>query len=127
MISRRRFLAASAAAALLPSTARADGTPMPIFDAHVHFSHDAAERFSAVEAVAILGERGAQAGAGVELGRRWNPRAPRRRAGPGSTEPSPPTAGRGEIGSWVDDPSVIDFLEDRLNRFKWVAVRRVPQ
>ena len=45
MISRRRFLATSATAALLPSAARAVGAPMPIFDAHLHFSHDAAERF----------------------------------------------------------------------------------
>ena len=58
MISRRRFLAASAAAALLPSAARAAGAPMPIFDAHIHFSHDAAERLSAGEAVAILERAG---------------------------------------------------------------------
>ena len=58
MISRRRFLATSAAAALLPSAARAAGAPMPIFDAHIHFSHDAAERFSAGDAVAILEKAG---------------------------------------------------------------------
>ena len=58
MISRRRFLATSAAAALLPSAARAVGAPMPIFDAHIHFSHDAAERFSAGGAVAILEKAG---------------------------------------------------------------------
>ena len=58
MISRRRFLATSAAAALLPSAARAAAAPMPIFDAHVHFSHDAAERFSAGDAVAILEKAG---------------------------------------------------------------------
>ena len=28
---------------------------------------------------------------------------------------------RGEIGNWTNDPSVIDFLEDRLKRFRWVA------
>ena len=58
MISRRRFLATSAAAELLPSAARAIGAPMPNFDAHIHFSHDAAERLSADEAVAILKRAG---------------------------------------------------------------------
>jgi len=58
MISRRRFLATSAAAALLPSAVRAAGAPMPIFDAHIHFSHDAAERLSAGQAVAILEQAG---------------------------------------------------------------------
>ena len=58
MISRRRFLATSAAAALLPSAARAAGPPMPIFDAHIHFSHDAADLLSAGEAVAILERAG---------------------------------------------------------------------
>ena len=36
MISRRRFLATSAATALLPSVAAAVGAPLPIFDAHIH-------------------------------------------------------------------------------------------
>ena len=44
MISRRRFLATSAALVLLSPAARAAGAPLPIFDAHIHFSHDAAER-----------------------------------------------------------------------------------
>ena len=38
MISRHRFLTTSAAAALLPSAARASAAPMPIFDAHVHLT-----------------------------------------------------------------------------------------
>ena len=58
MVSRRRFLAGSAAAALLPPAARAAGAPLPIFDAHIHFSHDAAALLSAGEAAAILEKAG---------------------------------------------------------------------
>ena len=121
MISRRRFLATSAAAALLPSAARAVGAPMPIFDAHIHFSHDAAERFSAGEAVAILEKAGlkrALVSSSGDAGTRAL-----YAAAPDLVLPSlRPYRRRGEIGSWVDDPSVIDFLGDRLKRFKWVAV-----
>ena len=121
MISRRRFLATSAAAALLPSAIRAVGAPMPIFDAHIHFSHDAAEVFSAGEAVALLEQAGlkrALVSSSGDAGTRAL-----YAAAPELVLPSlRPYRRRGEIGTWVDDPSVIDFLEDRLTRFKWVAV-----
>ena len=121
MISRRHFLATSAAAALLPATARSAGPPLPIFDAHIHFSHDAAERFTAGEAVAIL-ERAGLKRALVSSSGDAGTRA-LHAAAPDLALPSlRPYRRRGEIGSWVDDPSVIDFLEDRVNRFKWVAV-----
>ena len=121
IISRRRFLAASAAAALLPPAARAVGAPLPIFDAHIHFSHDAAGLFSAGEAVAILENAGlkrALVSSSGDAGTRAL-----HAAAPGLVLPSlRPYRRRGEISNWVDDPSVIDFLEDRLTHFKWVAV-----
>ena len=121
MFSRRRFLAGTAAAALLPSAARAVGAPMPIFDAHIHFSHDAAERYSVGQAVAILeraGLRRALVSSSGDAGTRAL-----YAAAPDLILPSlRPYRRRGEIGSWFDDPSVIGFLEDRLKRFRWVAV-----
>ena len=121
MISRRRVLVTSVAAALLPAAARGVGGPLPIFDAHIHFSHDAAERFSAGEAVAILEKadlRRALVSSSGDAGTRAL-----HAAAPELVLPSlRPYRRRGEIGTWVDDPSVIDFLEDRLKRFRWVAV-----
>ncbi|MCE2491460.1 MAG: amidohydrolase [Alphaproteobacteria bacterium] len=106
---------------LLPSAARAVGAPMPIFDAHIHFSHDAADRFSAGEAVAILEKAGlkrALVSSSGDAGTRAL-----HAAAPDLVLPSlRPYRRRGEIHSWIDDSSVIDFLEDRLKRFKWVAV-----
>ena len=129
MLSRRRFLAASATAALLPpataallpSAARAVGVPMPIFDAHIHFSHDAAARFPVAEAVAILHRAGlkrALVSSSGDAGTRAL-----YAAAPDLILPSlRPYRRRGEIGTWMDDPSVVDFLEDRLRRFRWVAI-----
>ena len=121
MVSRRRFLAGSAAAALLPPAARAAGAPLPIFDAHIHFSHDAAVLLSAGDAAAILEKAGlkrALVSSSGDAGTRAL-----HAAAPDLVLPSlRPYRRRGETGSWVDDPSVIDFLEDRLRRFRWVAV-----
>ena len=121
MISRRRFLATSAATALLPSVAAAVGAPLPIFDAHIHFSHDAAERYSVAEAVAILRRAGlnrAMVSSSGDAGTRAL-----HTAAPDLVLPSlRPYRRRGEISNWTNDPSVIDFLEDRLKRFRWVAI-----
>ncbi len=121
MISRRRFLATSAAATLLPPAARAVGAPMPIFDAHIHFSHDAAERHSVADAVAFM-ERAGLKRALISSSGDAGTRA-LYAAAPDLVLPSlRPYRRRGEIGRWVDDPSVTGFLEDRLKRFRWVAV-----
>ena len=83
---------------------------MPIFDAHIHFSHDAAERLSAGEAAAILEKAGlkrALVSSSGDAGTRAL-----YAAAPGLVLPSlRPYRRRGEISSWVDDPSVVDFLE----------------
>ena len=107
--------------ALLPPVARAAGAQMPIFDAHIHFSHDAAKRLSAGEAAAILrgaGLKRALVSSSGDAGTRAL-----HAAAPDLVLPSlRPYRRRGEISSWVDDGSVVDFLEDRLARFRWVAV-----
>lgn len=121
MISRRQFLATSAATALVPSAASAVGLPMPIFDAHIHFSHDAAERFSAKEAIGILRKAGlkrAMVSSSDDAGTHKL-----RAAAPDLILPSlRPYRRRGEISTWMNDPSVVTFLEDRLKRWRWVAI-----
>lgn len=121
MLTRRQLLAASAASALLPSAARAVGAPLPIFDAHIHFSHDAAARFSAKEAIGILRQAGlkrALVSSSDDAGT-----LKLRAAAPDLILPSlRPYRRRGEIGSWIDDRSVVTFLEDRLKRWRWVAI-----
>ena len=48
----------------------AHAADLPIFDAHLHYSHDAWEQLSAKEAVAAPAQGRRAAGDGVELGRR---------------------------------------------------------
>ena len=69
------FVFALGAALAAPASTAAD---MPIFDAHVHYSHDAWDNLPPTDAIAILRKAGLEARAGVELGRRGHA-APGRR------------------------------------------------
>ena len=68
-----------------PAAAAVAAAELPIFDAHVHYSHDAWENLPPKDAIAILRKAGLEARAGLELGRRRHA-APRRR-GAGARDP----------------------------------------
>ena len=125
MISRRRFLATSAAATLLPSAARAVGAPLPIFDAHIHFSHDAAELHSVADAVAFMEKAGlkrALISSSGDAGTRAL-----YAAAPDLVLPSlRPYRRRGEISRWVDDPTVIGFPRGPAQAVPLGRGRRIP-
>ena len=109
------FLVLSLAAA---STAAAG---LPIFDAHVHYSHDALASLPPKVAIAILRRAGVVralvSSSGDEGTQRLAAEAP------DLVLPSlRPYRTRGEIGSWVNDESVVAFLEGRLARDKYVAI-----
>ena len=56
--------------ALAGSGAFARAADLPIFDAHLHYSHDAWEQLPAKEAIALLRKAGVRRAHGVELERR---------------------------------------------------------
>jgi predicted TIM-barrel fold metal-dependent hydrolase len=94
---------------------------LPIFDAHIHFSHDAADQIAVKDAVAILRKAGLK-GALVSSS---NDEGTQKlyEAAPDIVVPElRPYRSRGEIGSWVRDPTVIEYLETRLKRYKYVAI-----
>jgi len=94
---------------------------LPIFDAHVHFSHDAADQIAVQDAVAILRKAGLK-GALVSSS---NDEGTQKlyEAAPDIVVPElRPYRRRGEIGSWVRDPTVIEYLETRLERYRYVAI-----
>lgn len=109
-------LAALAAAA--PALA---GEEMPIFDAHIHYSHDAWAVVPADEAIARLrraGITGALVSSSSDEGTQRL-----RSAAPDLVTPSlRPYRKRGELASWVRDPTVIPYLEDRLKTHRYVAI-----
>ena len=120
---RRR--AASMAAVLALCTAAAGMAAaqpaLPIFDAHLHYSHDAWERLPPREAVALLRQAGLKralvSSSSDEGTQKLHAEAP------DLVLPSlRPYRTRGEIGSWMHDASVVDHLQARLARYRYVAI-----
>jgi predicted TIM-barrel fold metal-dependent hydrolase len=117
---RRTFLNSAAAAALVPAAARA-AAPLPIFDSHLHYSHDAWEQLPPKQAIAILrqaGLKGAMVSSSSDDGtQRLHAEAPDL-----VIPVLRPYRTRGEIGSWVRDESVVPYLEKRLATYRYVAI-----
>jgi hypothetical protein len=115
----RRALLAAALALALPWAAGA--AELPIFDAHVHYSHDAWEVLPPKEAVALLRKAGLKralvSSSGDDGQQRLYAEAP------DLILPSlRPYRTRGEISTWARDASVVPYLEERLKKHRYVAI-----
>jgi len=116
-----RFLIGLATTVLALAPAAGPAAELPIFDAHIHFSHDAADQIALKDAVAILRKAGLK-GALVSSS---NDEGTQKlyEAAPDIVVPElRPYRSRGEIGSWVRDMTVIEYLEARLKRYRYVAI-----
>jgi predicted TIM-barrel fold metal-dependent hydrolase len=105
--------------AALPGTARA--ADLPLFDAHLHYSHDAWGVLSAREAVELLrraGVRRALVSSSDDEGtQRLLAEAP------DLVVPSlRPYRTRGDVGTWVRDEAIVAYVEERLARHRYVAL-----
>jgi hypothetical protein len=99
----------------------AGAAELPIFDAHVHYSHDAWANLPPKEAIAILRRAGVVRALVSSSGDDGTQRLVAE--APDLVLPSlRPYRTRGEIGTWVKDESVAAFLESRLARDKYVAI-----
>lgn len=112
----------AAIALSLATTVNAESPPTPaLFDAHVHYSHDAWEQLPPAKAVEILRKAGlrkvlvsSSSDDGTQL---------LAAQAPDLIVPSlRPYRTRGEIGTWVRDQTVIEHLESRLRRYRYVAI-----
>jgi hypothetical protein len=126
LAARRRLLLSAAALGLLgPSAglgrAHAAVAALPIFDAHLHYSHDAWERLSPKEAVALLRQAGlkrAMVSSSSDDGtQKLYAEAPDL-----VLPVLRPYRTRGEIGSWMRDDSIVGHLEARLAKYRYVAI-----
>jgi len=104
------------------SVAQAQAEPaLPLFDAHLHYSHDAWERLPPKDAVALMRQAGlkrAMVSSSSDEGTQML-----FAEAPDLVLPVlRPYRTRGEIGSWVNDPSVIPHLEQRLAKYRYVAI-----
>jgi predicted TIM-barrel fold metal-dependent hydrolase len=118
---RRALLAAALGITTGPRAALAQTAPMPIFDAHLHYSHDAWERLPPAQAVALLREAGLKkamvSSSSDEGTQKLFAIAPEL-----VVPVLRPYRSRGEIGTWVHDRSVVGHMEERLAKYRYVGL-----
>lgn len=112
-------LAAALVSGLLAFAVHAE--ELPIFDAHLHYSHDAWDLLPVEDVIALLrqaGVRRALVSSSDDAGQQRL-----HAAAPDLIVPSlRPYRRRGETGTWMRDETVIDYLEQRLAQHRYVAL-----
>ncbi len=107
--------------ALLCATGRVEAADLPIFDAHLHYSHDAWENLPPADAIAIMRKAGLKRALVSSSGDDGTQRLVA--AAPDLVLPSlRPYRTRGDVSTWVRDETVVAFLEERLARSRYVAI-----
>ena len=121
---RRHLLQLAAIGIAAPRAVRAgaaDGAALPIFDAHVHYSHDAWEHVPPATAVALVRQAGvkrALVSSSDDDGQQQLVAL-----APDVFLPSlRPYRRRGDQAHWTREPSVVTYLETRLARHRYVAL-----
>ena len=115
-----RCVALPAIACMLPAAFAAEAK-LPIFDAHIHYSHDAWDSTPPKAAIAILRKAGlkrAMVSSSSDDGTQML-----YAEAPDLVVPSlRPYRKRGEISTWVRDETVIPHLEERLKKHRYAAI-----
>lgn len=102
-------------------TVYAQAQELPIFDAHIHYSHDAVQFVPPARVAKILREAGVKKALVSSSDDDGTQKL--LAAAPDIVVPSlRPYRRRGAIGTWMHDLSVIDYMEDRLSRFEYHAI-----
>lgn len=110
-----------AVAALIFACTAAKAQDLPIFDAHIHYSHDAVLQVPPDQAAKILREAGIRKALVSSSDDDGTQKL--KAAAPEIIVPAlRPYRQRGQIATWMHDPTVIDYLEDRLSRFEYEAI-----
>lgn len=113
------FLAVSLTVALGNAPAGADD--LPIFDAHMHYSHDAWTVVPPKEVVEILKKAGVKR-AMVSSSNNEGTRMLQDVAPDIIVPELRPYRSRGLLSTWMRDPTVIPYVEELLSRRKYVAI-----
>lgn len=102
-------------------TTVASADVMPVFDAHIHYSHDAVIQVPPAEAASILRKAGVKK-ALISSSDDDGTQKIYQQA-PDIVVPAlRPYRRRGEISTWMHDPTVIDYVEARLAKYKYKAL-----
>lgn len=109
------------AAVLMCLTTQVWADELPLFDAHIHYSHDAVIQVPPEEAAKLL--RAAGVSKALVSSSDDNGTQLLHAAAPEIVVPAlRPYRRRGEISTWMHDPSVIDYVETRLAQFEYRAL-----
>lgn len=94
---------------------------LPIFDAHVHYSHDAWETVPPSQAIALLRKAGIKRALVSSSNDDGNQKL--FAEAPDLIVPSlRPYRARGDIGTWARDDAIIVYLEQRLAKYRYAAI-----
>src|SRR5688572_9561098 len=115
----RLFALALGFALLSVSPLTASAAELPIFDAHLHYSHDAWDVVPPKDVIALLRRAGVKR---VLLSSSNDEGTQKLLAeAPDLIVPElRPYRTRGDVGGWVRDQTVITYLEERLAKHKYV-------
>ena len=105
------------------SAAQTDNDPEPllIFDAHIHYSEDAWQAFSPHDAIRRLRQAGIMRAMVSSSSDEGTQRL--YQADPTFVVPSlRPYRKRGELQTWMHDESVIPYLKERLQKYRYAAI-----
>ncbi|MCU0937594.1 MAG: amidohydrolase [Burkholderiaceae bacterium] len=121
-MQRRALLQATGLALLAGAPPRsAQAAELPIFDAHMHYSHDAWDVLPPEKALALLRQAGVRRALVSSSGDDGQQRLAQ--LAPDLILPSlRPYRQRGDQTRWVRDATVSAYLEQRLARFRYVAL-----
>ena len=119
--NRRQFatLVALGGLGALPAARAAD--TLPLFDAHIHYSHDAWELVPPKQAVAILRKSGLK-GALVSSSNDEGTQKLIAEAPDLIVAELRPYRTRADISTWVRDPLVARYMEERLAKYRYVGI-----
>jgi hypothetical protein len=102
------------------STLRETGT-LPVFDAHIHYSHDVWEAIPPEDAIRRLREAGIKRALVSSSSDEGTQRL--YQADPAFVVPSlRPYRKRGTINSWMYDETLIPYLKQRLQTYRYAAI-----
>jgi len=114
----RRVVIITLSIALAPLAAIAE---LPIFDAHIHYSHDTREALPVKTAIEILRKAGVR-WALVSSSDDDGTQALYKEAPDLIIPELRPYRVRSDLGTWTRDRFIIPYVEDRLSRYRYVAI-----
>ena len=99
----------------------ASAAELPVFDAHIHYSHDAWDSVPPAQAIALLRKAGVRRALVSSSNDDGNQKL--YALAPDLILPSlRPYRSRGDIGTWVRDDTIASYLEERLQKYRYAAI-----